>query len=163
MSVEDVPEIEEEGGLFEHHKVIADPGQAPLRIDKFLMDRLPNTSRTKLQDAAKSGYIKVNGQAVKSNFKVKSNDVITVELPYPVQEIELIPQDIPLNIVYEDDDLLVVNKDAGMVVHPAHANWTGTLVNALVHHFEQLPTSRNGHGRPGLIHRIDKNRRCLTR
>ena len=118
--------------LFEHHKVIADPGQEVLRVDKFLMDRLPNTSRNKIQVAAKSGNIHANGKAVKQNYKVKPGDTISVVLPYPVREIELIPEDIPIDIHYEDDTLMVVNKPPQMVVHPGYGNYSGTLVNALI-------------------------------
>lgn len=144
--------------LFEHHKIVADPGQQVLRIDKFLVDRIPNTSRNKLQDAAKSGYIKVNGEVVKANYKVKPEDVITVELPYPMREVELLPEDIPLDIVFEDDTVIVLNKPDDMVVHPGYNNFTGTLVNGLIHHFEQLPENKqHGVSRPGLVHRLDKN------
>lgn len=149
---------EQEEELFEHYKITADKGQEPLRIDKFLMDRIPNTSRNKLQVAARNGNILVNGKAVKSNYKVKPDDEISIVLPYPVRNLELIPEDIPLNIVYEDDDLIVINKEAGMVVHPGFGNYTGTLVNALVYHFDNLPSLPNNYfGRPGLVHRLDKN------
>ena len=149
---------EQEEELFEHYKIIADKGQEPLRIDKFLMDRIPNTSRNKLQVAARNGNILVNGKAVKSNYKVKPDDEISIVLPYPVRNLELIPEDIPLNIVYEDDDVIVINKEAGMVVHPGFGNYTGTLVNALVYHFDNLPSLPNNYfGRPGLVHRLDKN------
>lgn len=148
----------EDEGLFEHYRIVADPGQQALRIDKFLMDRIPNTSRNKLQDAAKEGYIRSNGEAVKSNYKVKPNDVITVELPYPMREIELIPEDIPLEIIYEDTDVLVLNKAANMVVHPGYGNYSGTMVNALIYHFSNLPSNeQHGVNRPGLVHRLDKN------
>lgn len=150
-------EIVEEELLFEHHRIEVDPGQQLLRIDKFLLDKLPNASRNRIQNGIKAQFVKVNDQLVKSNYKVRPGDVITVSLPEPPREDEILAENIPLNIVYEDEDVLVVNKEAGMVVHPAYANWTGTLVNALVYHFEQLPTSRNGKGRPGLVHRIDKN------
>lgn len=143
--------------LFEHHKVIADKGQEPLRVDKFLLNRLEGTSRNKLQQAAIQGYIHVNGTKVKSNYKVKPDDVVTVMFNNPPRELELIPQDIPLNIVYEDDDVLVLNKDAGMVVHPGYGNYTGTLVNALIYHFKNLPLNGDDATRPGLVHRIDKN------
>lgn len=155
-------EIEEHGSdseeLFEHHKVVADKGQEVLRVDKFLLDRLPNTSRNKIQAAAKNGNIHANGEAVKQNYKVKPDDVVTVVFPYPVREIELIPEDIPLDIHYEDDTLLVVNKPPQMVVHPGYGNYSGTLVNALVFHIDNLPEkSENYFGRPGLVHRLDKN------
>lgn len=160
MSEEELsPEEEFQDGdeSFEHHRIETDGGQKPIRIDKFLMDRIPNTSRNKLQDAAKNGYIKVDGTPVKSNYKVKPNEVITVEMPYPVREIELIPQDIPLDIVYEDDTCIVINKQAGIVVHPGYGNYSGTLVNGLIHHFNQLPeNTQHGIQRPGLVHRLDK-------
>jgi 23S rRNA pseudouridine1911/1915/1917 synthase len=152
-------ELEEaEADLFEHHRFKADPGQEVVRIDKFLMDRMANTSRNKIQIAAKNGNIHVNGQAVKQNYRVKPGDDIAIVLPYPVREIELIAQDIPLEIVYEDEDLLVVNKPANMVVHPGYGNYSGTMVNALVYHFDNLPTRPKDYfGRPGLVHRIDKH------
>lgn len=147
-------EIEE---LYEHHKVVADKGQEPLRVDKFLLNRLENTSRNKIQQSAEQGFIQVNGKVVKSNHKVKPNDVVTVMFNTPPREIELIPQDLPLNIVYEDEDVVVLNKEAGMVVHPGYGNYTGTLVNALAFHFENLPKNGGDATRPGLVHRIDKN------
>jgi len=143
--------------LFEHHKFIADPGQSLLRIDKFLASRLENTSRTRIQNAANAGNILVNSIPVKPNYKVKPGDLVQVVLPTPPRDIELIPENIPLNIVYEDDDLLVVNKQPGMVVHPAYGNYTGTLVNALMWHFKDLPLFSTGESRPGLVHRLDKN------
>ncbi len=144
--------------LFEHFNVKADLKQDLIRIDKFLMDRIPSTSRNRLQVAAKNGSLLVNGIAVKSNYKVKPLDEISFVLPHPVRNLELIPQDIPLNIVYEDDDLIVINKPAGLVVHPGYGNYTGTLVNALVYHFDNLPSLPNNYyGRPGLVHRLDKN------
>lgn len=144
--------------LFEHYRIEADSGQEPLRIDKFLMDRIPNTSRTKLQDAANEGNIRVNDQKVKANYKVKPNDEISIVLPYPKREIELIPEDIPLDILYEDEHMIILNKAANMVVHPGYGNYTGTMVNALIHHFDNLPEAKDGiPGRPGLVHRLDKN------
>ena len=124
--------FEEEQELFEHHKFIVDKGQEFVRIDKFLMDRIPNTSRSKIQTAATSGNILVNTQPVKSNYKVKPLDEISIVLPYPPRVLELIPENIPINIVYEDEDVLVLNKQSNMVVHPGYGNYTGTLVNALV-------------------------------
>lgn len=154
----EVAEDNDDQELFEHYKIFADKGQEPLRIDKFLMDRVPNTSRTKLQEAASNGYILVNNQIVKSNYKVKPGDEISISMPYPQREIELIPENIPLDIVYEDKDLVVVNKPADMVVHPGYGNYTGTLVNALIYHFGNLPESEsNQPHRPGLVHRLDKN------
>jgi 23S rRNA pseudouridine1911/1915/1917 synthase len=150
-------EEDEAEGLYEHHRIVADKGQTLLRIDKFLMTKIANASRNKIQDGIESGAVRVNDDVVKANYKVKPNDVITVSMDAPPRDTEIIPQNIPLDIVYEDDDLLVVNKPAGMVVHPAHGNWDGTLVNALVYHFQNLPTHRNGEIRPGLVHRIDKD------
>jgi 23S rRNA pseudouridine1911/1915/1917 synthase len=157
---EEIEEIEgvEEEELFEHYRFKADPGQEIVRIDKFLIDRLPNTSRNKIQNAAKSGNIIVNGEKVKQNYKVKPKDEVSLVLPYPVREIELIAQDIPIEIHYEDETLVVVNKPSNMVVHPAYGNYTGTLVNALVYHFDNLPYRINDYfGRPGLVHRLDKH------
>ena len=143
--------------LFEHYKFKADPGQSLLRIDKFLSDRLENSSRTRIQNAANAGNILVNNNAVKPNYKIKPGDIVQIVLPTPPREIELIPENIPLNIVYEDDDVLVVNKEPGMVVHPGYGNYTGTLVNALMWHFRDLPLFNTGESRPGLVHRLDKN------
>jgi 23S rRNA pseudouridine1911/1915/1917 synthase len=150
-------EDDEDEGLFEHHRIIADPGQSLLRIDKFLMDRLPNVTRTKIQDGIRLGFVKVNDHDVKPNHKIHPNDVVTVSLPEPPRDTDLKGENIPLNIVYEDDHVVVVNKPAGMVVHPAYQNWTGTLVNALIYHFESLPHMPGNEGRPGLVHRIDKD------
>ncbi|MEI8225755.1 MAG: RluA family pseudouridine synthase, partial [Bacteroidota bacterium] len=150
-------ELVDQQELFEHHRFKADPGQSVLRIDKFLSDRLENTSRTRIQTAANAGNILVNNNPVKPNYKVKPGDIVQVVLPTPQREIELIPENIPLHIVYEDDDVLVVNKEPGMVVHPAYGNYTGTLVNALMWHFKDLPLFNTGESRPGLVHRLDKN------
>jgi 23S rRNA pseudouridine1911/1915/1917 synthase len=150
-------ELIDQQELFEHYRFKADPGQSLLRIDRFLTDRIENTSRTRVQNAANAGNILVNNRTVKPNYRVKPGDVIQVVLPNPPREIELIPEDIPLNIVYEDNDVLVVNKDPGMVVHPAYGNYRGTLVNALMWHFRDLPLFNTGEARPGLVHRIDKN------
>ncbi len=141
--------------LFEHHSFTAASGQEPLRVDKFLMNFIENATRNKIQAAAKEGNIFVNGTPVKQNYKVKAFDEVKVLLSYPPYENLLTPENIPLDIVYEDDDLLVVNKPAGMVVHPGHGNYSGTLINALVYHFENLPN--NSSDRPGLVHRIDKD------
>lgn len=155
---ESTPELDQEEELYEHHRFKADKGQDITRIDKFLLDRLPNTSRNKIQVAAKNGNIHVGGIAVKQNYKVKPGDEISIVMPYPVREITLIPQDIPIDIQYEDDELLVVNKEANMVVHPGYGNYKDTLVNALVYHFQHLPTLPSDYyGRPGLVHRIDKH------
>ena len=149
-------EEEEDNDLFEHYRFKADKGQELLRIDKFLMDRIPNTTRNKLQNALSEGHILVNKKPVKANYRVKPLDNISVELPYPPQEIELIPENIPLDILYEDDDLIVLNKQSNMVVHPGFGNFTGTLVNGLIHHFANLPETAMAN-RPGLVHRLDKN------
>ncbi len=148
---------DEEDELFEHYRLVADKGQGPMRLDKFLSQHVPNATRTKVQDGIAAGVIRVNELPAKPSYKVKPGDVVTMALPRPPRDTEVLPEDIPLDILFEDDDLLLVNKPAGMVVHPAHGNWTGTLVNALVHHFQHLPVSRNGAIRPGLVHRIDKD------
>jgi 23S rRNA pseudouridine1911/1915/1917 synthase len=152
----DTPEIlEEETDLYEHHRLVVDKGQSPLRIDKFLMGRIENVTRNRLQNATHAGNILVNGKEVKPNYKVKPEDIITIVLAQPPREFELIPEDIPINQVYEDDHVLVVNKDAGMVVHPGYANFTGTLVNALLYYFQQKNYSEGTY--PLLVHRIDKD------
>jgi 23S rRNA pseudouridine1911/1915/1917 synthase len=148
---------QEEQDLYEHLRLIVDKGQSLLRIDKFLMHRIENASRNRIQNAIEQGNVLVNDKTVKSSYKVKPLDVISVVLPHPPRDTEVYPEDILINIVYEDDDVLVVNKDAGMVVHPGYNNYTGTLVNALVFHFQQLPTLPGNDGRPGLVHRIDKD------
>jgi 23S rRNA pseudouridine1911/1915/1917 synthase len=147
--------MENNNSLFEHFSFQVDKGQTPLRIDKFLMNFVENATRTKIQAAAKNGSIKVNGVVVKSNYKVKPQDDIRVLFEYPPHENLLIAENIDLDIVYEDDDLVVVNKPAGMVVHPGHGNYSGTLINALIYHFENLP--KNSSNRPGLVHRLDKD------
>jgi len=149
--------LSEQQELYEHHRFVVDGGQSLLRIDKYLSSRMEKTSRTRIQDAANAGNILVNNSAVKPNYKVKPGDVVQIVLPNPPREIELIAENIPINIVYEDDDLLVVNKEPGMVVHPAYGNYTGTLVNALMYHFRDLALFSSGELRPGLVHRIDKN------
>lgn len=146
---------DQDDDLFEHHRVIADKGQGQVRIDKFLFDRLEKTSRTRIQDACDNGFVRVNGIPVKSSYKIKPLDVITMEMPYPVREIELIPENIPLEIIFEDEDLIILNKPSNMVVHPGHGNYSGTLVNALIYHFQNLPVRSDAH--PGLVHRLDKN------
>lgn len=151
-------EQDQEEELFEHYKFIVDKGQEMVRIDKYLLDRMPNTSRSKIQSAAKNGNIVVNGGKVKQNYKAKPSDEISIVLPYPVRELELIAENIPLDIVYEDDNLIVVNKPANMVVHPGYGNYRGTLVNALIYHIDQLPIASSiAKMRPGLVHRIDKH------
>lgn len=146
---------EQEDDLYEHYRFVADPGQSLLRIDKFLMARIENASRNKVQQAAAAGSILVNGDAVKQNYKVKPGDVITIVLAGAPRDTEIIPENIPVDIVFEDDDLLIVNKAAGMVVHPAYANFTGTLVNALTYYLRKQSGSEEA--RPFLVHRIDKD------
>lgn len=158
MQIDNKNELfEEDKELFEHFKFVADKGQALLRVDKFLLDRLENTSRNKIQTAAKAGSIVANGLVIKSNYKVKPMDIIQMVLPEPPKILKLIPEDIPIEVVYEDEDLVIVNKEAGLVVHPGYGNYRGTLVNALIHHFGQLPETSELDNRPGLVHRIDKN------
>ena len=141
---------------FEHYKFITDKGQNPLRVDRFLMNFVEFATRNKIQQSVKAGNVRVNDKVVKSNHKVKGGDVVTIVLDYPKETNELLPQDIPIIINYEDDDLLIVNKEAGMVVHPGFGNYDGTLVNALAFHFQNLP-NMGEEERPGLVHRIDKN------
>ncbi|MDU8885330.1 RluA family pseudouridine synthase [Yeosuana sp. MJ-SS3] len=146
---------DDEDELYEHYSFTAEKGQTPLRVDKYLMNFVENATRNKIQQAAKAGNIYVNDVPVKSNYKVKGNDVVRVLFSHPPHEYLLIGENIPIDIVYEDDALLVVNKPAGMVVHPGHGNYSGTLINALIYHFENLP--KNSNDRPGLVHRIDKD------
>jgi len=148
---------QEESQTFEHHRFKADPGQSLLRLDRFLVDRLQNSSRNKIQAAIDAGNVLVNGKPRKSNYKVKPGDEVSIEMDYPKREIELIPEDIPIEVVYEDESLIVVNKPAGMVVHPSYGHYTGTLLNALVYRFKHLPMFEGGNERPGLVHRIDKD------
>lgn len=147
--------IDTEDDLYEHFRFEVPKGQLLLRIDKFLMNLIPNSTRNKIQNAATNGDIYVNNVAVKSNYKVKPLDVVTIMLSHPPFENRVDPEDLPIEIVYEDDALLLINKAEGMVVHPGHGNYTGTLVNALAFHFQNLPM--NSSERPGLVHRIDKD------
>jgi len=148
----------EEQELYEHHRIVCDPGQSLTRLDKFLFDRLAHTSRNRIQVAAKAGNVLVNGKSAKPSQKVKPGDEISIVLPYPMREVELLPEDIPLNVLYEDEHILVIDKQAGLVVHPGHGNWTGTLVNALLFHFGKLPSTPGAEiPRPGLVHRLDKD------
>ena len=149
------PEFQDEQVLHEHFSFTADPGQEPLRVDKYLMNRVENASRNKIQKAAKEGSIFVNDITVKSNYKVKGGDTVRVLFGHPPPENLLVGEDLLLDIVYEDESLILVNKTAGMVVHPGHGNYSGTLINALMFHFENLP--KNEQHRPGLVHRIDKD------
>lgn len=155
--IEDKEPEEQDDELFEHHRIQADPKQSLVRIDKFLMDRLPNVTRTKIQGGIHEGFVKVNEKSIKPNYRVHPNDVITVAFPEPPRDTEVVPENIPLDIVFEDQHLLIINKPAGMVVHPAYQNWSGTVVNALAYHFQQLPEMPGNTGRPGLVHRIDKD------
>ena len=141
--------------LYEHFKFTASEGQEPLRVDKFLMNFIENATRNKIQQAIKAGNVLVNEKIVKANYKVKANDVVRVVLAHPPHENLLVAEDIPIDIIFEDDEVIVVNKTAGMVVHPGHGNYSGTLVNALIYHIENLP--KNSNERPGLVHRIDKD------
>lgn len=143
--------------LFEHFRFVADKGQQLLRVDKFLVTRIEKSSRNRIQQAADAGCILVNGRAVKSNYRVKPLDVVTVVMDRPRYELEIIPENIPINIVYEDEAVLVVDKPAGMVVHPGHGNYSGTLVNALAWHFKDNPDYDADDPRMGLVHRIDKD------
>jgi 23S rRNA pseudouridine1911/1915/1917 synthase len=149
--------LEQDDELFEHHRITADAKQSLVRIDKFLMDRLPNVTRTKIQAGIHEGFVRVNEKSIKPNYKVHPNDVITVSMPEPPRDNTVVPENIALDIVYEDAHLMVINKPAGMVVHPAYQNWTGTVVNALAYHFQNLPQMPGNDGRPGLVHRIDKD------
>jgi 23S rRNA pseudouridine1911/1915/1917 synthase len=157
MSDDNIEITSEEDDLFEHYRIVADKGQSLIRLDKYLNLHVANASRTKIQNGIEAEAVKVNGFASKASYKVKPHDIITLSLPQPPRDTEIIPENLTLNIVYEDNVLLIVNKPVGMVVHPAFGNWTGTLINGLVYHFQQLPTGRNGEGRPGLVHRIDKD------
>lgn len=157
-SVDEPSYITEDGReMYEHFRFVADKGQQMLRVDKFLVDRMEKTSRNRIQQAADAGCVIVNGKPVKSSYKVKPCDVVSIVMDRPRYELEIIPEDIPLNIVYEDDDLLVVDKPAGLVVHPGHGNYSGTLVNALAWHFKDNPDYDVSDPRLGLVHRIDKD------
>jgi 23S rRNA pseudouridine1911/1915/1917 synthase len=149
--------MEDKTEKFELHKFIADKGQKPLRIDKFLVDKIENASRTKIQTAAEQGYLLVNGIEVKSNYKVKPGDIIQLMTYYKPEKTELIPENIPLKILYEDEHILIINKSADMVVHPAFGNEQGTLVNALMYHLKGLDLFNSENQRAGLVHRLDKN------
>lgn len=149
------PGANDSDGLYEHYSFNADQGQSPLRVDKFLMSRIEKVTRNKIQQAAKAGSIFVNEHVVKSNYKVKAGDQVKVLFTHPPYENLLTPEPLDLDIIYEDDILVVLNKPAGLVVHPGHGNYSGTLLNGLLHHFQQLP--KNSNNRPGLVHRIDKD------
>lgn len=151
-----IQELEEQD-LYEHLRIVVDKGQALLRLDKFLIIRTENTSRNRIQNAIEAGNVLVNDKVVKASYKVKPLDVISLVLPHPPRDTEVYPENIPIDIVYEDEDVILVNKAAGMVVHPGFNNYSGTLVNALVYHVQQLPQLPGNDGRPGLVHRIDKD------
>lgn len=155
--IEDVDLQTNDGEKYEHYRFVADPKQGLLRVDKFIVNRVEHASRTKVQEAADNNCILVNDVPVKANYRVKPGDVVSIVMSYPPREIEIIPEDIPIDIVYEDDDVLVVNKKPGMVVHPGYGNYRGTLVNALAWHLRDLPLFNSNDPRPGLVHRIDKD------
>jgi len=146
---------------YEHYRFTVDPGQTPIRLDRFLMDKMQKVSRNRIQGAIRHGYIRINSYNVKPNYKVRPGDEIIVSLPTPPKEgYPVQPENIPLDIRYEDDDLLIVHKSPGMIVHPGHGTYSGTLVNALVYHYQNHPLpvlKGNFNDRPGLVHRIDKN------
>lgn len=154
---EELDEATDGGELFEHFRFVVDAGQGMLRIDKFLVNKMEHASRTKIHDAAEAGNILVNDQSVKPNYKVKPLDVVSIVMAHPRRELVIIPEEIPLNIVYEDDQLMVINKQPGLVVHPGHGNYSGTLVNALAWHLRDNPIFQSTDPRPGLVHRIDKD------
>jgi len=154
---DEIDEITESTGKFEHFRFVADKGQNLLRIDKFLACRIEGISRSRIQDAADAGCILVNDVSVKSNYKVKPEDVILIVMDRPKRELEIIPEDIALDVVYEDADLMVINKPAGLVVHPGHGNYTGTIVNAIAFRLKDTPEYDAKDPRLGLVHRIDKD------
>lgn len=155
--------LDESHNLYEHHNIKVDKGQVMMRIDKFISIRIPNTTRTKIQNSCEAGSILVNGKPVKSNYRIKPFDEISIVLSVPPRDVEVVPENIPINIVFEDEYIVLVNKEPGMVVHPGYGNYRGTLVNALAYRFQNLPkttTKLNNDlylERPGLVHRIDKN------
>ena len=154
--LDDIEPIASEPQLYEHFRVVVDKGQEMVRVDKYLFDKITNASRNRIQKAADAGYVMANGKPVKCSYKVKPFDVITLMLDRPRYENEIIPQDIPLDVVYEDDAVIVVNKPAGLVVHPGHGNWSGTLVNAIAWHLKDTNYDAND-VHVGLVHRIDKD------
>ncbi len=160
--VEDL-NVDESQNLYEHHNIKVDKGQVMMRIDKFIIIRIPNTTRTKIQNSCEAGSVLVNGKSVKSNYRIKPFDEISIVLSVPPRDVEVVPENIPIDIVYEDEYIVLVNKKPGMVVHPGYGNYRGTLVNALAYRFQNLPKSKTKLNndvymdRPGLVHRIDKN------
>lgn len=155
--IDEIEPLNDNGELYEHFRVVVDKGQTMVRVDKYLFERIINASRNRIQKAADEGFVMANGKPVKSSYKVKPCDVITVMMDRPRYENEIIPEDIPLNIVYEDETLMVVNKPAGLVVHPGHGNYHGTLVNALAWHMKEIPGYDANDPHVGLVHRIDKD------
>ena len=155
--LDDIEPVGDENQLYEHFRVVVDKGQAMVRVDKYLFERIVNASRNRIQKAAEDGFVMANGKPVKSSYKVKPLDVITVMMDRPRYDNEIIPEDIPLNIVYEDKYLMVVNKPAGLVVHPGHGNYHGTLVNAIAWHLKDNPDYDANDPHVGLVHRIDKD------
>lgn len=155
--LDDIEGVDDEARLYEHFRVVVDKGQEMTRVDKFLFDRLPNASRNRIQKAADIGFVRVNGKSVKSSYKVKPREVITVMMDRPRYENEVTPEDIPLNIVYEDKYLMIVDKPPGLVVHPGHGNYHGTLVNAIAWHMKDTPDYDANDPHVGLVHRIDKD------
>ncbi len=154
---QDILDDDDEQQLYEHWKIVVDAGQTPVRIDKFLAEKNPYQSRNRIQNAADAGFIHVNGKPVKSNYKVRSGDEITLMLDRPKHDTSIVAEDIPLNVVYEDDDVMVVNKEAGMVVHPGAGNFTGTLINAIAYYLRDLESFDANNPEVGLVHRIDKD------
>ncbi len=157
IDADEIDGVGEEQELFEHFRFVVDKGQAMVRIDKYLVNCMSNTSRNRIQEAADAGNILVNGKSVKSNYRVKPFDIITIVLAYPPNQFEIIPQDIPIDIVYEDDDIILVNKQPGLVVHPGFGNFDGTLLNAIAWHLKDYPEFDPNDSRIGLVHRIDKD------
>ena len=155
--LDDIEPVGDENQLYEHFRVVVDKGQAMVRVDKYLFERIVNASRNRIQKAAEDGFVMANGKPVKSSYKVKPLDVITVMMDRPRYDNEIIPEDIPLHIVYEDKYLMVVNKPAGLVVHPGHGNYHGTLVNAIAWHLKDNPDYDANDPHVGLVHRIDKD------
>ena len=157
IDADEIDGMREEQELFEHFRFVVDKGQAMVRIDKYLVNCMSNTSRNRIQEAADAGNILVNGKSVKSNYRIKPFDIITIVLAYPPNQFEIIPQDIPIDIIYEDDDIILVNKQPGLVVHPGFGNFDGTLLNAIAWHLKDYPEFDPNDSRIGLVHRIDKD------
>ena len=156
-SLEDIEPLDDSTELYEHFRVIVDKGQSPIRIDKYLFERIANASRNRIQTAAERGFVMANGKPVKSSYKIKPFDVLTIMMDRPRYDNDIIPEDIPLNILYEDNDLMVINNPAGLVVHPGCGNYHGTLVNAIAWHLRDIPSYDPNDPQVGLVHRIDKD------